>query len=216
MFGIPYDEVPTFDRNDDGTVTLRYVAKRCRHGLNYRMQPDKLAETTGLSLSRATEAFNLYHTASPELKRWWDVEVADVRKHRQLVSPKGRVLRIMERLTDEALESIIAFKPQSTIGDHVSEVIYRAEDDNAWPSWARMALNIHDALIALVHRDNAVTAARVMKEYAERPIMVNGRPLIVPAEFGVSVRDETGKHRWSSIKKAKSLDALSDILKEDA
>jgi len=214
MFGTPYDDVPTFDRNDDGTVTLRFVAKRCRHGLNYRMQAPKLAETTGLPLARAYEAFNLYHAASPELRTWWGVEEAEVRRHRQLVSPKGRVLRIMERLTEEALESIIAFKPQSTIGDHVSEVIYRAEDDDAWPRRGRIALNIHDALIALVHRDDALTAARVMKLHAEAPIMVNGRPLIIPADLAVSRPDEQGVHRWSTLKKVKTLDQMSDVLRD--
>ena len=110
MFGIPYEDVPTYDRDEHGEVTLRFVAKRCRHGLNYRMMADRLAETTGLPLTRAREAFNLYHSASPELKVWWRSLEDEVRKTRMLVSPKGRVLRIMERLTDEALESNRCFQ----------------------------------------------------------------------------------------------------------
>jgi hypothetical protein len=212
MFGIPYDDVPTADREGDGTPTLRFIAKRCRHGLNYRMAADRLAETTGLLLPRAREAYNLYHHASPELRQWWGTLEDEVRKTRQLVSPKGRVLRVMERLTDEALESIVAFKPQSTIGDHVCEVIYKSHDDEMWPRRARMALNIHDALIALVHRDDVMNAALVMKKHAEAPIMVNGKPLIIPAEFALSV-PEDGFHRWSSLKKVKSMDALSDMLR---
>jgi hypothetical protein len=35
-------------------------------------------------------------------------------------------LIFLERLTPQALESIIAFKPQSTIGDKVVQVIYQA------------------------------------------------------------------------------------------
>jgi hypothetical protein len=42
-----------------------------------------------------------------------------------------------------------------------------------------------------------------MKKYAEQPIMVRGEPLIIPADMGISQPDETGKHRWSSIKKVK-------------
>lgn len=215
MFGIPYDEVPTADREADGAPTLRYIAKRCRHGLNYRMAADKLAETTGLALPRAREAYNLYHSTSPELRQWWAALEHEVRKDRLLVSPKGRVLRIMERLTEEALESIVAFKPQSTIGDHVCEVIYRAEDDDLWPRHARMCLNVHDALVALVRRDSVMAAAQVMKRHAEAPIMVNGKPLIIPAEFAVSTVED-GYHRWSSLKKVKSLDQLSDMLREVA
>lgn len=213
MFSIPYDDVPTNDRNEDGSVTLRFVAKRCRHGLNYRMAADRLAETTGLPLTRAREAYHLYHSASPELRQWWADLEQEVRKNRMLVSPKGRVLRIMERLTDEALESMVAFKPQSTIGDHVCEVIYRSEDDEEWPTHARMCLNIHDALIALVRTDQVLQAAKVMKRHAEAPIMINGRPLIIPAEFAVALPQD-GYPRWSSLKKVKTLDALSDVMKE--
>lgn len=211
MFGVPYEDIPTYDRDKNGEVTLRFVAKKCRHGLNYRMQPARLAETTGLGLERAREAYHLYHSASPELQVWWQSLEDEVRKSRQLVSPKGRVLRVMERITDEALESMVAFKPQSTIGDHVCEVIYRCHDDEKWPERARMCLNIHDALIALVHKDDVHAAAEVMKRHAEAPIMINGRPLIIPADFAVSV-PEDGYHRWSSLRKVKHLDDMTRVM----
>ena len=211
MFGIPYEDVPTYDRDEDGNVTLRFIAKRCRHGLNYRMQAPRLADTTGLPLERAREAYHLYHNASPELQRWWATLEDEIRKNRQLVSPKGRILRIMERITDEALEAMVAFKPQSTIGDHVCEVIYRCHDDDLWPTRARMCLNIHDALIALVHKDNVHAAAQVMKKHAEAPIMINGRPLIIPADFAISTVQD-GYHRWSSLKKVKHLDDLTRVM----
>lgn len=215
MFGIPYEDVPTYDRDEDGNVTLRFIAKRCRHGLNYRMAADRLAETTGLSPVRAREAYHLYHAASPELREWWASLEHEIRKTRQLVSPKGRVLRIMERLSDEAMEAMVAFKPQSTIGDHVCEAIYRSEDDEDWPTRARMCLNIHDALIALVHKDDVHQAAKVMKKHAEAPIMIEGRPLIIPAEFAVSMLQD-GHHRWSSLKKVKHLDDLTRVMAQEA
>jgi DNA polymerase I-like protein with 3'-5' exonuclease and polymerase domains len=215
MFGIPYEDIPTYDRDKDGNVTLRFVAKRCRHGLNYRMQAPRLADTTGLPLERAREAYNLYHNASPELALWWGDLESEIRKTRQLVSPKGRVLRIMERITDEAMEAMVAFKPQSTIGDHVCEAIYMCEDDKDWPVRARMCLNIHDALIALVHKDDVHQAAQVMKRHAEAPIMINGRPLIIPADFAVSTVQD-GHHRWSSLKKVKHLDQLTDVMRQSA
>ena len=113
------------------------------------------------------------------------------------------------------MEAMVAFKPQSTIGDHVCEAIYMCEDDDDWPMYARMALNIHDALIALVHKDHVHQAAKVMKKHAESPIMVNGRPLIIPADFAVSV-PQRGYHRWSSLKKVKHLDQITDVMKEAA
>ena len=72
MFKVPYEQVPTYDRDGEGKPTIRYVAKRCRHGLNYRMAPDKLATVTGLSPVEAEQAYRLYHMASPEVTVWWD------------------------------------------------------------------------------------------------------------------------------------------------
>ena len=213
MFNMPYDRVPKYDREPDGAVTLRFIAKRCRHGLNYRMQADKLAETTGLPIHRAREAFTLYHRINPELREWWAVEENTVRRTKQLVSPLGRVLRIMERITDEAMESIIAFKPQSTVGDHVSATMYLCEDDDDWPHDARICLNIHDALIALAPIPKAATVAHIMKKHAERPLIINGRQLIIPADLAVSQLDR-GYHRWSSLRKVKSVDDIGTTVQQ--
>lgn len=211
MFSIPYDEVPTADREANGKPSLRFIAKRCRHGLNYRMNWPRLAETTGLDSRTAREAYNLYHRTTPELRVWWDALASEVRQSRQLVSPKGRVLRIMERITDEAMESIVAFKPQSTVGDHVSQVMYMAEEDDDWPIDARMLLNVHDALISLSPIRDAVKCAQVMRRYAEEPIMVNGKPLIIPADFAVSTPDDGGVHRWSTLRKVKHFDQIEPL-----
>ena len=215
MFSIPYEQVPTYDRESDGTVTVRFIAKRCRHGLNYRMAADKLAETTGLPIHTAREAFALYHRINPELREWWQVEENTVRRTRQLVSPLGRVLRIMERVTDEAMESIIAFKPQSTIGDHVGASMYLCEDDDQWPMDARICLNVHDALIALAPISKAATVAAIMRRVAERPIIINGRQLIIPADLKVSLPDR-GYHRWSSLRSVRTPDDIAQLLQEAA
>lgn len=217
MFAVPYDDVPTFDRYDsrkhvipegvkDGDVTLRFTAKRCRHGLNYRMMPDRLATTTGLSLRAADVAFKAYHRITPELRIWWRRLEDEVRKTGTLFNSYGRRWKLMERPTNEALESIVAFKPQSTIGDHVCRVIYLAESDPRWPSDARMVLNVHDALIALAPLDKLKTCLSIMKAYAEAPIPVGKQPLIIPADCKVSYADETGKHRWRNLK------AVDDIV----
>ena len=205
MWGIPYDDVPTKDETETGEKTLRFRAKRCRHGLNYRMGPFRLADTTGLTIDEAREAYSIYHRTSPEVQRWWDVEVNLVRQERQLFNQLGRRLIILEKLTDEALESIIAFKPQSTIGDWVCQVWYLSEDDPEWPARCRVALNIHDALIAHGPVEDLMTCLRIMKKYAERPMMVEGvdgvtRELIIPADCKMTVPGEDGVHRWSTLK----------------
>ena len=189
----------------DHSITVRYIAKRCRHGLNYRMMPDRLASTTGLSLLEATNAYRTYHRVTPELQKWWAALETEVRQTKTLFNSYGRRLIVLERLSPEALENIVAFKPQSTLGDHVVRVIYMSESDPAWPIDARIWVNIHDALIVLAPRHKVKHCLSIMKKHAETPIMVtsyNGktRPLIIPAETKMGVPEDDGTIRWSHMK----------------
>lgn len=226
MFDIPYNDVPTFDRypldpaaalrdgiayNADlaGKPTIRYIAKRCRHGLNYRMMPDRLALTTGLPLSTASEAFVKYHKLTPEIKLGWESDLKRVRTERAIYNAYGRRYVQLVPVTDESTEAIVAFYPQSTIGDHICRVIYKAHDDPKWPKHlARVALNTHDGLIGLAHKSVARQALRVLVKYAEEPMLIGGKPLIIPAECGISVPDDSGVHRWSTIKKIKRAEVM--------
>lgn len=212
MFKVPYDEVPSFDRYDaakghvipegkvHGDVTIRFTAKRCRHGLNYRMGPDRLATTTGLPLNEADAAYRIYHRETPELRVWWAALETELKKTGSLFNAYGRRFILIERPSPEALESIVAFKPQSTIGDKVCRVIYMSESHPKWPRRCRMALNIHDALIVLGPLEDLKMAMAIAKFYAEEPLYVNGRELIIPAETKLSYPDEKGVHRWSQLK----------------
>lgn len=214
MFGVPYDQIPTFDRYDaskghiipegkrDREVTLRFIAKRCRHGLNYRMMADRLSATTGLSLADAVVAHRNYHRITPELQRWWADLETEVRKTKTLFNAYGRRFIVLERISPEALESIVAFKPQSTLGDHVVRVIYKSQEDPRWPNDARMWLNIHDALIVLAPRHKVKLCLSIMKKYAEEPIPIQGIevPTIIPAECKMGQMDDKGLIRWSNLK----------------
>ena len=214
MFKVPYDQVPAYDRTADGKPTIRYVAKRCRHGLNYRMQPDKLSTVTGLAAVEAEQAYRLYHMATPEITVWWDDLVKLVRRDRSITTALGRRWQLLEQWSEDALDAIVAFEPQSLNGDWTSGVIYRCHADPEWPPTARIIINVHDANIALNRHEDGDAVRSIMRKYAERPIYINsvqnrleGRDdpteLIVPAEFGVSQPDADGVHRWSTIKKVK-------------
>lgn len=222
MFGVPYDEVPTFDRYDTSkghpppegiaeyAPTIRYIAKRCRHGLNYRMGPERLSAVTGLSLSDAMSAYRAYHRITPELQQWWTNVEREVRDTGMLFNPFGRRWLLMERLSPTALESIVAFKPQSTVGDWVSRVIYMAEDDPRWPHTARMALNIHDALICLAPVEKVELCLSIALKYAGQEIRipykegtaVKYRGLIIPSDAKISKENERGFRSWGSLEPA--------------
>lgn len=221
MFKIPYDEVPKddfLDKNnlsqkhpncDHATLamTKRYIAKRCRHGLNYRMHIARLAETTGMSYAQAASNYYTYHRVNPELQEWWRRVDREIKKTRMLFNAYGRRFITLERLENsDILDSIIAFRPQSTIGDKTQRVWYQCHEDDRWnKNKARIALNVHDALYGISTPDFAPTALSIMKKYAEEPIMVKSimtgktSPMIVPADTKISIAGEDGYHRMSNL-----------------
>jgi uracil-DNA glycosylase family 4 len=203
IFKVPYEDVPTYDRNPDGSVTLRFLGKRCVHGLNYRMGAQKLADVCGISLSQAHQAHRAYFEAFPEILAWQEDTILVLKRTRTLYTSFGRRLILLERVTDESLESAIAFVPQSTIGDKVCSVIYECHEDPEWPSDARMILNIHDALISINKIGLGSEVRRIMKRHATAPMFINGHEVSIPCEFKVSKPDELGIHRWSTLSKLK-------------
>lgn len=207
MFNMPYDETPTVDFDENNKPTKRYLSKRCRHGLNYRMMMDRLATTLEISYGEAEYLWHLYHSTNPGVQEWWERCVEEIKEKRVMYNAYGRRWMLMEKFSDEATESIVAFYPQSTIGDKVARIIRQCHTDRDWPRrQARIALNIHDALIAL-HADDVGSEVRgIMKKYAEEPIIIEGydkkiRELIIPADLKRSVPDERGVHRWSTLEK---------------
>jgi uracil-DNA glycosylase family 4 len=216
MYKIPYDDVPKEDwvvdeRTGLEVPTIRYKAKRARHGLNYRMQAPRLAEAAKLSMFDAKKTFILYHNENPEIKLWWAELEKIIKRTKELWTPLGRRFRLLGRLDEEALESIVAFVPQSTIGDMVKRTWYQCHEDDDWDNRKmRIKINVHDALIGIaVNRNYAEKACRIMRKYAEAPILIENvyktkvEELIIPAEFKISEPDEKGVHRWSTLKKVK-------------
>lgn len=211
IFKIPYDQIPSYDRltygkttddpHKDGEITLRYLGKRCVHGLNYRMQPETLSITTGIPLKLAKEAYSAYHATYPEIKRAWNKIINEVKTNKCLYNYMGRRLYFLEPLTDTNMDSIIAFIPQSTIGDYVSSIIYDVEEDLRFPKdKARCLLNIHDALIFLYKLDVEDLMMELIWKHANKPILINGEEVVIGMDFKKGYPDENGIIRWSTLK----------------
>lgn len=210
MFKIPYDQVPKKDwEEDEVTPTIRYKAKRCRHGLNYTMGGDLLAEQISADIGEGERLHRLYHKANPEIMKWWSWTYEQARTKNQLFNAFGRRWILLEPLDPAILGNIVAFYPQSTIGDKVSRCIYMCESDPDWPEDARMALNIHDALIAINRIEDGPLVRSIMKKYAEEPFDIIGidgktRSLSIPCELAVSKVGDDGFGRWSTLEKIKA------------
>lgn len=210
MYKIPYDQVPKEDIDADGQHTIRWKSKRCRHGLNYTMQPPRLAETTGMSPYEAKKSYILYHNATPEVKMWWSQVEKVARTEKKLVTPLGRELPILERIDPNNLGNLVAFVPQSTIGDKVKQLWYQLQEDDEWDnSKMRVKLNIHDALFGVATPDKAMKVLEIAQRYIEIPLLIQDmykrrvEPLILSADFKISQPDEHNLHRWSTLRKVK-------------
>lgn len=220
MFKVPYDKVPTKDHDEANVPTIRYIAKRCRHGLNYRMEKWKLAEVTGLPFHQSARAWSVYHSITPELRYWWSEEEKCFKRDREVYNALGRRLKVIQRIDDEVMESLIAYYPQSSIGDKVTRIWYKCEEDDEWPDkmYARIAIDVHDSLIPITTPKYAKTCMKIMKRHAEEPLIIQDvykhkpEKLIIPAELKMSyptlwdkqkkqfVEDPKGLHRWSHMK----------------
>jgi uracil-DNA glycosylase family 4 len=209
IFQVPYDSIPKQDWTEDHKPTLRYQGKRSVHGFNYRLMPESAAIKFGVTLAEATHAHRLYHAAFPEIAYAWQDLRKRVERDKVLYNAYGRRWILLSRIdSDEALTPIIAFEPQSSIGDKVCEVIYLAHEDSDWPRSsngleAAVTLNIHDALIALARHGDMERVAHVLHRHATRPLIVRGQELVIPAEIAMSQPDNAGVHRWSTLKKVK-------------
>lgn len=211
IFKIPYEDIPSYDRltygkntddpKRDGETTLRFLGKKCVHGLNYRMQADRLAATTGIDINLAKEAFNSYHAAYPEIQQAWKNTINELKANKCLYNYMGRRLYFLEPLNENNMDSIIAFKPQSTIGDYVSSIIADVEEDPEFPKDdARCLLNIHDALIFLYKLDKEELMKKLIWKHANKPLIINGEPVVIGMDFKISIPDEDGIRRWSHMK----------------
>jgi len=204
IFNVPYDTVPKEDWTADHKPTLRYQGKRSVHGFNYRLMPDTAAAKFGVSVAEATRAHRLYHAAFPEIGIAWQDLRMRVERDKKLYNAYGRRWVLLSRIDDEILTPIVAFEPQSSIGDKVCEIIYLSHEDPEWPRSrngleAAVTLNIHDALIALARLEDMPTVASIFKRHAAKPLIVRDQELVIPADIKLSVPDDNGIHRWSTI-----------------
>lgn len=209
IFQVPYESVPKTDWTEDHKPTLRYQGKRSVHGFNYRLMPETAAIKFGVTVAEATHAHRLYHAAFPEINVEWQNIRKRVERDKVLYNAYGRRWILLSRINDDdALVPIVAFEPQSSIGDKVCEIIYLSHEDADWPRSsngleAAVVLNIHDALVALARLDDMERVARVFHRHASKPLIVRNQELVIPAEFAYSQADERGIHRWSTLKKVK-------------
>jgi DNA polymerase I-like protein with 3'-5' exonuclease and polymerase domains len=190
------------------TKDERYIAKKCNHGLAYRMGPFKLAESindeadvTGISVSRSRAKY--FHTKWHELynlKAWWSTIDAELYSTRTLVTPYGRKRTFMGQFNEALSREATAFVPQSTVGEHCLGRVQRELGIRGGMLEVRKMLNetpelntkiIHtayDSCMLEVPHSQLDFMAKEVRRLLLRPILIHHEELTIPVDCDIGDR----------------------------
>lgn len=194
MFEIPYHEI-----EKDGEH--RYLAKTCRHALNYIMGPstfkltinEKFMDTGfGVTMAKARELRDKYLTIHSPLLGWWTEVKTDLgRNGMQLTNLLGRTRTFTDAWGDPLHRSAVAFVPQSTVSDITHTGIHRCVQ--ALP-YLRVHVNLHDGFLGEVPEDKLDEALPIIKDCMTYELVIKEHRLVIPVDI------ETG-YSWGSMER---------------
>lgn len=172
-------------RSSDITKDQRQLGKKGGHAANYLMRPKRLKEIAfeecGLILTQtqAKQIMEQYFQAFPMIKTWHKKIIAELGKSRTLTNPFGRTRSFMGYWGDDLFREAVAFLPQGTIADWVSQCIIRLEGK------ILTVLQVHDELVWLCPEDKIDEQCTLVKETMETPFKIHGRDVSIPVEIAV-------------------------------
>ena len=186
---------------DEVSKEQRHLGKVARHALNYGMgwslfldEINGDADLTGIAISaaEAKQIVDAYHADNQPLLQWWEAVWQRVQRDGYLCNAFGRrrdFLSPYVRKTD-----VVAYLPQSTIADLLNWRLTALHEESLWLS-PLMLLQIHDAILLEVPKEDATKAAKELQRYlTAEPVEINGYKLWVPADVSVG-------ERWSEMEK---------------
>jgi len=179
LFGKPEAEV---------TPDERYLAKRIVHAFDYGLGPKHAAEIIGCSLAEAKRHKEKYFRAFPKIVEWQrSIETGG----RTLVTPFGRRRQFYGRENTDLVRKMLAYIPQSTCVDYANRGII--ELSKVLPEDVELLLQTHDGFLLQCPPEKAEEVKVLIKQCVEKPIMVNGKELIIPVKIKVG-------NNWGEVK----------------
>lgn len=168
------------------TMSVRQIAKKCNHALNYREGYRTFALTTEIEESESRRYVDLYsRVAYPNLPTWWEATRTKLRKDRTLINCFGRRRRFLGQWGDDLLREALAHIPQSTVFDIVRIGMVKAYADET-PLFACADLpkaQVHDSLLVRYPnrdpRDIARFSVRLGLEYMSPVCRYNSREFVI-------------------------------------
>lgn len=187
LFGIPYEEVGEESRE-------RYLAKRCRHALNYMMGARELKMTinkdyidTGIGITEAQAKVlrQKYLDLHAPLLMWWDKVKQQVARDGAVTNCFGRRRRFTERWGDKMFKSAVAGEPQSTVADLNQTGLVRVAQ--ACPD-VTILVDTHDGSLMQVPEAKVEEYKELIPELLSIPIRVNNYEFTIPVELKIADR----------------------------
>jgi len=201
LFGVPYESVTKYQRDK--------IMKRIIHGSNYLMgewtfvltvtpqELFKIMRELGKKMeirSFAAWLLSLYHDPFPELKRWYQTVLNEVKQTKHLVSPLGWTRRVFGSTSGSSahntLRSIVAHVPQNLSVDLLNEDFW--EDYKiciASNGIVRLKAQIHDSRFMQIKSEHMDAILPTLAN-REQPVVINGRTMLIPSEIKI------GKINW--------------------
>lgn len=189
----------TVDKNSP----FYFLGKKTRHSGNYmvgwnelktRINAEALETRIFVTAAEVKKMLDGYLRLHPGLARWWNATEIEARANGGLIRNLFGFPRIFHGRIGQNLPSIIAFKPQSTVGDCLNMGLVMCDHDPELKELGfQMFLNVHDSIGFQYPKSNRDEVFKRVRRNMEIPIPIPNttRQLVIPVEceFGLNWGD---------------------------
>lgn len=195
--GNRWQEVPKPQRNVIGKVGILAG----QYGVSWRKMLDTVnsdADLTGIAIDarQAKKMCDIWPQLFPRTVQWWGEVREQVLTKGYLINPFGRRRDFFgrqdsEQARDALVREAIAFGPQSANADMLNRALsalFKYHD----PHNLRILLQVHDEIVGDALPQDMDKVERIVLSTMQKPVMANGEPFSIPAEFTVCERSWAG------------------------
>lgn len=180
----------TVDKNSP----FYFLGKKTRHSGNYmvgwnelksRINGEALETRIFVTAAEVKKMLERYIALHPGLPKWWGDTETEIRAAGGLIRNLFGFPRVFHGHISSNLPSIIAFKPQSTVGDCLNYGLVACDIDPELKELDfQMFLNVHDSIGFQYPKSNRDEVMKRVRRNLEIPIPIpaTGRNLIIPVE----------------------------------
>lgn len=183
----------------------RFCGKKTRNAGNYDMGKNRFmvefntdAQKFDIPMSisewRAGQMLDLFHGASPKIRRKFHADIQDcIKSTRAIIDPFGGLRIFNGRMDDEIFKEGYANIPQRTVAHLVQGAALKIDDELNGDSAVMWLSEDHDSLKMQVPENNWEPYARLMKKHFEVPIdfsiycsLKRDYKLVIPCDIEIS------------------------------